>query len=220
MPIAEPLVANSIALSFLAEFENQAPITRRFLERLPEDKLTWKPHEKSMTAGQLAYHLAFVPGGVVRFVQNNPAQVPAEFTFPQPQSRKEILNLFDESVATVRELLPNFDDAAMHETWRLVSGEKILAAQPRQEFVRDIMLSHWYQHRGQFCVYLRLLNVPVPASWGPVQGGLHVPSVSCHRGHHRRQRHRYRRPGCPGGAHYSQERPRNSIAQEPKHGGL
>ena len=59
----------SIAQSLLAEFEIQAPITRRFLERLPEDKLTWKPHEKSMTAGQLAYHLAFTPGGVIRFVQ-------------------------------------------------------------------------------------------------------------------------------------------------------
>ena len=59
----------SIATSLLAEFEIQAPITRRFLERLPGDKLTWKPHDKSMTAGQLAYHLAFVPGGVIRFVQ-------------------------------------------------------------------------------------------------------------------------------------------------------
>ena len=166
MPVAEA-VANSIAQSFLAEFETQAPITRRFLERLPEDKLTWKPHERSMTAGQLAYHLAFVPGGVVQFVQNNPAQVPQSFSFPQPTTRQEILDKFDESIATVRELLPRFDDAAMHETWRLVAGEKELSAHPRMEFMRDVMLSHWYQHRGQFCVYLRLLNIPVPASWGP-----------------------------------------------------
>ncbi len=66
----------SIAQSLLAEFEVQAPITRKFLERLPEDKLTWKPHEKSMSAGQLAYHLAFVPGGAVRIIQNNPVQAP------------------------------------------------------------------------------------------------------------------------------------------------
>ena len=78
----------SIAEAFLAEFETQAPITRKFLERLPEDKLTWKPHEKSMSAGQLAYHLASVPGGIVRFVQNNPAQVPESFNFPQPASRR------------------------------------------------------------------------------------------------------------------------------------
>jgi uncharacterized damage-inducible protein DinB len=170
MPIAES-IANSIAQSMLDEFETQAPITRRFLERLPEDKLTWKPHEKSMTAGQLAYHLAAVPGGVVRFAQNNPAQVPEAFNspqpFPQPSSRAEILKALDESIATVREVLARFDDAAMNETWRMVAGEKPVLATPRRLFLRDVMLSHWYQHRGQFSVYLRLLNAPVPASWGP-----------------------------------------------------
>ena len=157
----------SIAQSFLAEFETQAPITRKFLERLPEDKLTWKPHERSLTAGQLAYHLAFVPGGIVRFVQNNPAEAPKSFDFPQPASRNEILKAFDESVATVRGELPKFDDRAMKETWHMVAGGHEVMAQPREAFVRDIMLSHWYQHRGQFCVYLRLLNVAVPSSWGP-----------------------------------------------------
>jgi uncharacterized damage-inducible protein DinB len=156
----------SIAQTLLAEFEIQAPITRKFLERLPEDKLTWKPHEKSMTAGQLAYHLAFVPGGVIRFVQNNPAQAP-DFNFPQPASRQEILKTLDDSIAAVQTLLPKFDDAAMHETWRLFAGDRELLAQPRGLFVRDIMLNHWYQHRGQFCVYLRLLGAAVPASWGP-----------------------------------------------------
>ena len=158
---------SSIAESLLAEFETQAPVTRRFLERLPEDKLGWKPHVKSMTAGQLAYHLASVPGGIVRFVQNNPAQAPQSFNFPQPASRQEILDKFEESIATVREILPQFDDAAMTETWRMVSAEREVLAQPRDLFLRNVMLNHWYQHRGQFCVYLRLLDVPVPASWGP-----------------------------------------------------
>ena len=156
----------SIAQALLAEFEVQAPITRKFLERLPEDKLTWKPHEKSMTAGQLAHHLAFVPGGVVRAVQINPAQAP-DFNFPQPASRQEILKVFDEGAAAVRSELPKFNDAAMRETWRLLAGGQEVLAQPRAEFLRDVMLSHWYQHRGQFSVYLRLLSVPVPASWGP-----------------------------------------------------
>jgi uncharacterized damage-inducible protein DinB len=157
----------SIAQSLLAEFESQAPITRRFLERLPEDKLTWKPHEKSMTAGQLAYHLAFTPGGVIRFVQNNPAQAPDFANFPQPASRQEVLKLLDDNVATVRELLPKLSDAQMNETWRLVAGDREVLAQPRGLFIRDVMFSHWYQHRGQFSVYLRMLGVPVPASWGP-----------------------------------------------------
>ena len=139
----------------------------KFLERLPEDKLTWKPHDKSMTAGQLAYHLASVPGGIVRFVQNNPAQAPESFNFPQPANREEILKTLDESIATVRSVLPSFDDAAMKETWHMVAGRREMLAQPRAEFLRDVMLSHWYQHRGQFSVYLRMLEVAVPASWGP-----------------------------------------------------
>ena len=157
----------SISQSLLAEFETQAPVTRKFLERLPEDKLTWKPHSKSMSAGQLAYHLASVPGGIIRFVQNDPAQAPDFASFQQPASRQEILKTFEESIATVRSLLPNYDDASMKETWRLVAGGREVLAQPRAEFLRDVMLSHWYQHRGQFSVYLRMLGVAVPASWGP-----------------------------------------------------
>ena len=164
MAVAE--ATQSITQSLLAEFEVQAPITRRFLERVPEDKLTWKPHEKSMTAGQLAYHLASTPGGVARLVCTNPA-TDAKFVFPQPASREEVLQTYDESVTAVRELLPRFDDAAMAETWRLIVGGNEVVAMRRGDFLRNIMLNHWYQHRGQFCVYLRLLNVPVPASWGP-----------------------------------------------------
>src|SRR5262250_2171280 len=126
----------SIAQSLLAEFEIQGPITRRFIERLPEDKYTWKPHEKSMSAGQLAYHLAFVPGGVVRFVQNNPAPAPEFAGFPQPASRREILQKFEESVAAVRSELPKFNDASMTETWRMVGGGREVLAQPRAEFLR------------------------------------------------------------------------------------
>jgi len=157
MPIADLL---------LAEFEAQAPVTRKFLERLPADKLTWKPHDRSMTAGQLAYHLAFVPGGVIRGAQQSQI-TPPDFVHHQPTSIKEILDAYDQSIATVREVMPTFDDAAMHATWRIVAGEKQIAAMPRVAFLRNIMLNHWYQHRGQFSVYLRMLGQPVPSSWGP-----------------------------------------------------
>ncbi len=157
----------SIAEVFLAEFEVQAQITRKFLERIPEDKLTWKPHAKSMTAGQLAYHLATVPGDIAQFVKNNPADAPTSFDFPQPANKSEILKAFDVCVATVSSELPKFTDAAMKEIWRMVGDGHEMLAMPRESFVRNIMLSHWYQHRGQFAVYLRLLNVAVPSSWGP-----------------------------------------------------
>ena len=156
----------SIAQTYLAEFEVQAPVTRKFLERLPEEKLLWKPHVKSMTAGQLAYHLALVPGGVVRAAQKNPAPAP-DFAFPQPASVREVLSTFEQSITAVREALPRFDDADLRETWRLVAGDREVLAMPRGQFLRDVMLNHWYQHRGQFSVYLRLLDIAVPASWGP-----------------------------------------------------
>lgn len=157
----------SLAESLITEFETQAPITRMFLERLPEDKLTWKPHENSMTAGQLALHLARVPEGVVRGAQQNPAQAPDFGTVPSPADLQEILRAFEQSIATVRSVLPKFDDRSMRETWRLMRGDEELVAMPRERFLREIMLNHWYQHRGQFSVYLRMLNVAVPASWGP-----------------------------------------------------
>jgi uncharacterized damage-inducible protein DinB len=157
----------TMAQSLLDEFEQQASVTRRFLERLPEDKLTWKPHEKSMTAGQLALHLAMVPGAVVQLVQTDSAP-PPDFTIrPQPASGDEVLRAFDESIATVRTALPKMDDAMMSRTFRIVAGDQEVMAMPRQVLVRNIMLNHWYQHRGQFSVYLRLLGVAVPASWGP-----------------------------------------------------
>jgi uncharacterized damage-inducible protein DinB len=157
----------SLAESMLAEFEAQAPVTRKFLERLPEDRLAWKPHERSMSAGQLPFHIARVPGGSVRFVQQNPAQAPNFNGIPEPSSLKEILGAFDESIAAVRSLLPQFSDSAMQETWRMVQGDREVMAIPRAQFLRDIMLNHWFQHRGQFSVYLRLLNVAVPSTWGP-----------------------------------------------------
>jgi uncharacterized damage-inducible protein DinB len=157
----------SIAQAFLVEFEQQAPVTRKFLERIPEDKLTWKPHRKSRSAGQLALHLAEVPGTVVRFVQDKTGQAPDFSNMPEPASREDVLRSFDESVATVRSLLPKLDDSAMNESFRILAGEAELFAIRRQDFIRNIMLNHWYQHRGQFGVYLRLLDIPVPASWGP-----------------------------------------------------
>jgi uncharacterized damage-inducible protein DinB len=156
-----------IAQQLLAEFQMQAPITRRFLERLPEDKYTWKPHAKSMSAGQLAYHLAFVPGAVIRAVEKDTAEAPGFNNFPEAKNRAELLEIFDESVAVVSELLPRLDDAAMDHTWRLMAGGQEVLAQPRKDFLRDVLFSHLYQHRGQFGVYLRLLDVAVPASFGP-----------------------------------------------------
>ena len=160
----------SIAQTLLAEFEAQAPLTRKFLERLPEDKLAWKPHEKSMTAGQLAMHIARVPGGVIRAVEQDSMPVPefrSPFAQPQPTNIQEILEVYDDSVRTVRATLPQLSESRMQQNFRFMQGDKEVWAMPRVQFLRDIMLNHWYQHRGQLSVYLRLLNIAVPATWGP-----------------------------------------------------
>lgn len=159
----------SIANTLLAEFEQQAIPTRKFLERLPEDKLSWKPHEKSLTAGQLALHIAQVPGGVVRAAQQDSIPIPdfGRLKTLAPARIPEILQAHDDSFHAVREILPQFTDARLQQTFRLMQGDKEVWSMPRVQFLRDIMLNHWYQHRGQFSVYLRLLNIAVPSTWGP-----------------------------------------------------
>jgi uncharacterized damage-inducible protein DinB len=150
----------------LEEFEVQAPLTRKYLERLPEDQLLWKPHEKSMTAGQLALHLASVPGAVATGSLRDTVPPPT-FIAPQPESLKQILATFGRSVETVRSVLPGFDQMAMDAAWSIVDGDRTIATISRGTLFRDVMLNHWYQHRGQFAVYLRMLGQPVPATWGP-----------------------------------------------------
>lgn len=157
-----------IATGFLIEFEEEARITRKFLERLPEDKLTWKPHERSMTAGQLALHLARVPGSVATMISQDIIP-PPDFGAPnpQPQSVREVLDALDESIATVKRILPGFDDVRMMARWAVAADGKEIFGMPRAQAIRGIMLSHWIQHRGQFSVYLRLLGQKVPSSYGP-----------------------------------------------------
>lgn len=158
----------SMAQAFLAEFEQEARTTRKFLERMPDDKLDWRPHEKSMTAGQLALHMAVSPAGVIKMSEADEVSVP-DFnrTNPQPASTQEVLKALDASIAVVRETLPKFTDAQLQATWTMKSGDKPVLAIPRAAILRNILLNHWYHHRGQFGVYLRLVGAKVPSSYGP-----------------------------------------------------
>ena len=157
-----------IADAFLAEFSQEAKTTRKFIERLPADKLNWKPHEKSMTAGQLAHHMATAPAGIIKMASLDEVQMP-DFTRPnpQPESLSEILDAFDAGVNAVRETLATFSDEQMNATWRMSRDGKELIAMPRSAVCRNLLLNHLYHHRGQFGVYLRLLGAKVPSSYGP-----------------------------------------------------
>ena len=158
----------TIAESLLAEFERETPTTIKFLERIPEDKLAWRPHEKSMTAGQLALHMAVVPSQVVAMAREDAAQVPnVSGDRPQAKTKQEYMDVLADSIAQVKQVLSTFTDEQMQATWRLKIGDKELLAMPRAAFLRNILLNHWYHHRGQLGVYLRLLGAKVPSSYGP-----------------------------------------------------
>ena len=151
----------------LAELEQEAETTRRVLERIPQAHLTWKPHPKSMSLGQLALHVATVPGNVAEFASVDTVPEPPNFVQPEAASAAELVPSLTESVAKARRALGGFDDARMGAMWRLQSGGRDLLAMPRVAFVRSVMLNHWYHHRGQLLVYLRLLNQSVPSVYGP-----------------------------------------------------
>jgi uncharacterized damage-inducible protein DinB len=150
----------------LQELEQEASTTRRVLERVPEAKLTWKPHPKARTLGELALHVAMTPGAVAEFVSQSPVQAP-DFSEQSPKSASELVRALDESVAKARRLLATMDDKAVMATWRMMKGDRELLAIPRMAMLRSIMLNHWYHHRGQLSVYLRQLDVPVPSIYGP-----------------------------------------------------
>ena len=158
----------SIAQALLAEFEQEAPTTRRFLERLPAERLDWRPHPKSMSGGQLALHIASVPGGVLLTALPDAFEAP-DFSQgqPRPASVDEVLAKHDWSVATVRETLPTIDDARMRQPLAILAGGRKLMELPRLAMLRSIMFNHVYHHRGQFGVYLRLMGAGVPAAYGP-----------------------------------------------------
>jgi len=158
----------TIAQALLDEFRRESESTRKFLERIPADELEWRPHEKSMTVGQLGLHIAGAPGSIVGMAEQDEIEAP-DFSgpFPQPETLKAILDAFDESASVVAERLPKIDDARMQGTWRAVHEGKEMMSLPRAGMLRVLLLNHTYHHRGQLAVYLRLLDVKVPSAYGP-----------------------------------------------------
>lgn len=155
-----------IADGLVMELDQEAATTRRVLASVPGDKLTWRPHPKSMSLGQLALHVAQVPGQVAHLAQASIDSPPA-FQQPEATSTEQLLEALDAGVADAKKTVGAWDDAAMIETWSMTSGSRTLLSLPRAGLLRAIMLNHWYHHRGQLLVYLRLLDVAVPSVYGP-----------------------------------------------------
>jgi uncharacterized damage-inducible protein DinB len=145
--------------------------TRRVLDRVPEDRLEWLPHSKSMSLGRLATHLAELPGwGSVTLRQDSfdlappggPGYAPATLN-----TRAEILDLFDKNVASTRAVLESTDDPRFLQPWTLLKGGNTVFTLPRVAVFRTMLINHVIHHRGQISVYLRLNDVPVPSIYGP-----------------------------------------------------
>ena len=152
--------------AILMEMEDEAKRTQRVLERLPEDKLNWRPHPKSFSLGQLAMHVGATQGRLAEIATQDVHQL-ALTPPPEPKSRKEILDAFAQSQAIARETLSKLDDATLMATWTGQLNGKTIMSVPRVAFIRTVVLNHIYHHRGQLAVYLRLLNVAVPSIYGP-----------------------------------------------------
>ena len=156
----------SIMENFIPEIDMEAPATREMLERVPGDSLDWRPHDKSMTLGQLALHVAGTPGQVAGLLEVSEIPPPEFGNIPQPGSKEEILAAFDESVAQAKNRLAGMGDDEAMSTFRVVAEGQEIMSMPKVAVARAILLNHWYHHRGQLSVYLRMLDVPVPATYG------------------------------------------------------
>lgn len=154
--------------ALLDELEMEAPATRRVLERIPADKLDWRPHAKSWTLGQLALHVAKVPGNVAAMSKATVFPVDEGKSHEaQPTNVSEILGGFEASLEEARAIYGGYDDATAQGDWSATFNGNTILSMTRLGVIRMIGLNHWYHHRGQLMVYLRLLNVPLPPVYGP-----------------------------------------------------
>jgi len=157
-----------IADVLIQELEQEGKTTRRVLERVPDAKLTWKPHPKSLSLGQLALHIARINGGISAMGVGESYEVsPNAFQFAPPASSKEILEAFDSGLVQAKERIGAMDDAKIMGMWAMKAGDKTVMSMPRLALYRSILCSHQYHHRGQLSVYLRLLDIDVPSIYGP-----------------------------------------------------
>ena len=157
--------------TLLPEFDHEMANTRKTLERVPDEKFGWKPHEKSGTMGWLAAHLANIPSWPVFTIGQDSLDVAPKAgggpQTPQPATRKALLDLFDKNVADGRAAIAKATDQQLFQPWTLLAGGQTMFTMPRVAVLRSFVMNHLIHHRAQLGVYLRLNNIPVPAIYGP-----------------------------------------------------
>jgi uncharacterized damage-inducible protein DinB len=156
---------------FLPELDHEMALTRKTLERVPDDKFSYKPHEKSMAMGALALHIAMMPDWGADTLKNDsfdiaPVDGPA-YQMPTANNSAELLALFDQNVSKLRTALSTTENEAMMQQWSLLNAGKPIFTMPRGAVIRSMIFNHVVHHRGQLTVYLRMNDIPVPAIYGP-----------------------------------------------------
>ncbi|MDQ3180215.1 MAG: DinB family protein [Acidobacteriota bacterium] len=158
----------SLSEALVGELQYEAATTRKCLERIPETNFDWKPHEKSMTMGRLATHLAEMVGWVKDTVETPELDFATMDYKPfEPKTTAELIEFFDKNISAANESLKNVSDESMLENWKMRNGEQIYFDMPRIAVLRGFILKHIVHHRGQLSVYLRLNDIPVPEIYGP-----------------------------------------------------
>lgn len=157
----------SIAAGFVMELEQEAVSTRRVLERIPDNKLSWKPHAKSMSLGQLALHVTLIPDMMSQLLIADLNGPPPSAGQPEAATRAELLDSHSSCAKAGKARLEAWSDEDMMKTWTFSIGGRTLMSVPRAGAVRALMFNHLYHHRGQLQVYLRLIGEPVPSVYGP-----------------------------------------------------
>ena len=156
----------TISESLLPEFDREMANTRKSLERVPEDKLDWKPHPKSHTMRWLAGHVANLPAWAVMAIQRDSIDL-APPGAPEPDSCAALLEMFDKNAAEARAAIAGASDEELLKPWSLLAGGQAIITLPRVAVLRGSVMNHLIHHRAQLGVYLRLNDVPVPALYGP-----------------------------------------------------
>jgi uncharacterized damage-inducible protein DinB len=165
------MVNMALSAALLPEFDQEMANTRKTLERVPDSKFSWKPHEKSGAMGWLAGHVASIPGWLAFTIKQDsldlaPGGVQMQPP-PPPRNNQELLAEFDKNVKEGRAVLAAASDAELMKPWSLLNNGKVTMTLPKVAVVRGFVMNHLIHHRAQLGVYLRLNNIPVPAIYGP-----------------------------------------------------
>jgi uncharacterized damage-inducible protein DinB len=158
----------SMSESFVKEFTQEYAATRRLLERVPDEHFGWKPHDKSMTLGRLASHVAEnAELGTWVLTMDELVLDPETYKPFEASNREDLLKMFDRNVLEARDALEEADESAFANIWRMKWGGEVVLEMPRMEVLRSFLISHLIHHRGQLTVYLRMKDVPLPQLYGP-----------------------------------------------------